>query len=344
MTRKLTVYLEAPPGDGLRVAQDHFSEYVKPVLASSGLDWDFVVGRREGDVRAVVAERIRRIRRVSEGVADPETPTDDDAIAAVRKKWGISEFEGVKGDIVVGRNTWKEYVRGLHEGWLGPLSLPTDSSGGMPKADVSSEDGESKQPPQPQPFNSTDEYPSSSLPLLVPAELTPSITIPFPHILGFLNTPTRMRRFLTRRYLADQIGRDIAAVCLAHVREFKEDLEGCEQETALVREERDWIKRVWKDDPPPKPSDDDVREAKKEEPPREKIWAKPIVMDSRIAARMRTFELPYDEEDRTRKIIISEEEVEGWIKGSVRHLLRSVFGGSTKKTPMPNIGDVDSLD
>lgn len=35
MPRKLTVYLEAPPGDGLRNAQDHFTEYIKPVLAAS---------------------------------------------------------------------------------------------------------------------------------------------------------------------------------------------------------------------------------------------------------------------------------------------------------------------
>ncbi|TGJ78125.1 hypothetical protein E0Z10_g10639, partial [Xylaria hypoxylon] len=30
MPRKLTIFLESPPADGLRVAQDHFTEYVKP--------------------------------------------------------------------------------------------------------------------------------------------------------------------------------------------------------------------------------------------------------------------------------------------------------------------------
>jgi len=42
----------------------------------------------------------------------------------VRERTGVKEEEAIGGDIVVGRNTWKEYVRGLHEGWLGPLQEP----------------------------------------------------------------------------------------------------------------------------------------------------------------------------------------------------------------------------
>jgi len=166
MPRKITVFLEAPPGDGLRVAQDHFAEYVKPVLASSGLDWDFVVGRRQGDVRAAVAERIRRQRRAVErdiggdkaaGLLE-DVPTDEDATAFVRRRNGIAEYDGIKGDVIVGRHTWKEYVRGLHEGWLGPLAAPVVEEKAE-KVEGGSDNGSSapNPPPQPQPYNSPEQ-------------------------------------------------------------------------------------------------------------------------------------------------------------------------------------------
>lgn len=31
----------------------------------------------------------------------------------------VLEYEGVKGDIVIGRYMWKEYMCGFYEGWLG---------------------------------------------------------------------------------------------------------------------------------------------------------------------------------------------------------------------------------
>jgi import inner membrane translocase subunit TIM54 len=125
MPRKLTVFLEGPPTDGLRNAQDHFKEYVKPILVASGLDWEFIQGRKEGDIRAELAEKIRDSR------LPPGQKRVEDLVAEVRQSSGIKEFDGPRGDIVLGRHTWKEYVRGLHEGWLGPLTeppKPTDES------------------------------------------------------------------------------------------------------------------------------------------------------------------------------------------------------------------------
>jgi import inner membrane translocase subunit TIM54 len=46
MPRKMTIYLQAPPADGLRSAREHFYEYVKPVLVAGAMDWDVVEGRR----------------------------------------------------------------------------------------------------------------------------------------------------------------------------------------------------------------------------------------------------------------------------------------------------------
>ncbi|ORY56603.1 mitochondrial import inner membrane translocase subunit Tim54, partial [Pseudomassariella vexata] len=341
LPRKLTIYLESPPGDGLRVAQDHYSEFIKPILAASGLDWEFVQGRQQGDVRAAVAEKIRRNRRETEepaaSVKDPQELTSDEIIHIMRKNQGTPEWTGTRGDIVVGRHAWKEYIRGLHEGWLGPLTEPPRPTPEVVKMEApATPDGESAEgekeeipkpeekpsrPPQPVPYNTTNDYPTSSIPMLIPAEFSPSTPIPFPHVLGFLNTPTRLYRFLNRRKLADQIGREVAAVCLEASREYRDGPASTDSDsqsefqTALEHEEKDWVKTVWKEE---------VLEEGEVAPlvPKEKIWAKPIVVDPRIAMRMRRFEIRPEDEARAREVKVPEEEVEGWIKASLRSMWR----------------------
>ncbi|KAK0619984.1 mitochondrial import inner membrane translocase subunit tim-54 [Immersiella caudata] len=347
--RKLTIYLACPPGDGLRVSQDHYTEYVKPVLAASGLDWEFVQGRREGDVRAVVAEKIRKVRRGWEATGEepaPEEPTKEEIVERIRKERGIEDYDGVRGDVVIGRHTWKEYVRGLHEGWLGPLALPPQPEP-LPKieAETSTEEKPAEElkskgpPPQPRPHNTTNDYPAESLPLLTPAEFAPAAPIRQPHILGFLNTPTRMVRFFNRRALADEIGREVAAVCLSTYREFKQEASAdsetadriqYEQQKELAWEEKDWVKSVWKEEEPKEGEQPDTTE---------RIRARPIVLDPRIANRMRRFELLPEDEARARQIVVPEEEVEGWTKGHLRQLYR---WGASKFQKQQNVPLTDA--
>ncbi len=377
MPRRVTVVLAAPPGDGLRAAQEHFKEYVKPVLASSGLDWEFVVGRRQGDVRAAVAERIRRARRKVEqdfgAVAAEEGAApapEDDAVETVRRRNGIAEYAGVKGDIVVGRHAWKEYVRGLHEGWLGPLTAPAvvdeAKKAEEEKKDENTENLDTpKRPPQPPPYNSVDDYPSSPLPRFVPAELGPSAAVRFPHLLGFFNTPTRLWRFLHRRAVADEIGREVAAVCFAAaVRPYAEgfssgvtdDNGGWEQQTVLAFEEKDWVKTVWKDDEDKADKKAD-KKADTENSPMdharsqsvagrpEKTWRLPVVVDPRIGSRMQRFELPAATEAAARQYVVPEEAVEGWTKGKLRQLARWTWRSWTgPDRPAVHIGNLDSDD
>lgn len=362
MPRKLTVFLEAPPTDGLRAAQDHFKEYVKPILVASGLDWEFIQGRREGDIRAELAGKIRNAR-----LGPGETGEEEDAILATRRKAGIREFEGPRGDIVLGRHTWKEYIRGVHEGWLGPLTEPPkpiepapdtagETSTPTPEAETpvdsllentihSSTNTDPSKPDdasptatstpipeekpvedknkKPSPFISTSEYVSASLPSNIPFELDPSAAIPFPHILGFLNTPTRLRRFLNRRQLADQIGRDTAAIILATSRPYHTSFTTTttassdetpepqpEQALSLKHEEAEWHKSIHKHLP------DEL----------ERTWLEPMILDPRIASRMRKAELSAEEEERAKGIVVKEEEIEGWIKGGVRALGRWGIG------------------
>ncbi|KUI68506.1 Mitochondrial import inner membrane translocase subunit tim54 [Cytospora mali] len=366
MPRKLTIYLEAPPGDGLRAAQDHYTEYVKPVLAASGLDWEFVQGRQQGDIRAAVAEKVRRKRRAQEkdiGGAEQEEvqlPTEEDRLEAFRRAHGIPEYDGVRGDVVIGRHAWKEYIRGLHEGWLGPLKAPAHAQPDPEPKPTTEEGGEEaeqkpKRPPQIKPYNSPEDYATAHLPLLIPSELAPSAPISFPHILGFLNTPTRFYRFLTRRRLADDIGREVAAACLCTYREYQEEAGAdaspdyqWEQQKALVNEEKNWVKSVWKDDEetkkkeevdasPTAPGSEAVDGSKSTTVRKEKIWPKPVVMDPRLAMRMRRFELQPEDEQRAREIVVAEEEIEGFIKGTFRSLWRwsaKQFQKEERKVPM----------
>ncbi|KAK2026927.1 hypothetical protein LX32DRAFT_459117 [Colletotrichum zoysiae] len=386
LPRKLTVVLAAPPGDGLRAAQDHFLEYVKPVLAASGLDWDFVQGRQQGDVRAAVAEKIRRRRSRDERPDLELLPTEENVRDAVRRKNGIPEYDGPAGDIVIGRHAWKEYVRGLHEGWLGPLDPPppkpeveaattaatTTTATSSPEAAESNaaataaaasaeeqkddeppkeEEKKPDRPPQPAPHNTPLDYAASRLPPHIPDEFSPSDAIPFPHLLGFAGTFTRLQRYLTRRRLADDIGRQVAAACFAASREWRrEDLSGgeedrdqqqqqqqpYEQQRVLEHEERDWVKSVWKEAAEAPGSADEAERAK------ERVWTSPVVVDPRVAGRMRRFEIRPEDEERARRIIVPEEEVEGWIKGSLRSLGRwgwDAVGGDRRRGP--NVGDID---
>ncbi|KAL2267097.1 hypothetical protein VTJ83DRAFT_4374 [Remersonia thermophila] len=377
--RKITIYLSSPPGDGLRIAQDHYTEYVKPILAASGLDWEFVQGRREGDIRAFVAERVRRRRQILDnGGEPPETdkePTKEEIIEVFRKSRGIKEYDGIRGDVVIGRHTWKEYLRGLHEGWLGSLTPPPEPEPEPkpepPKADApesaaedktaddkkaeeekkkAEEEKKPKRPPQPRPHNSPADYPTAPLPAVIPSAFDPSAPIREPHLLGFLNTPTRLYRFFNRRKLADDIGREVAAVCLCTYREYRQldaaaaaavddanpttDASSSppqyEQQTELAWEEKDWVKDLWKES----------AEGPTDEIP-ERVRAPPVVMDPRIAARMRRFQLTPDDEARARAIVVPEEEVEGWIKGKFRQLYRWGVRKAFEKKKLTPLDDKD---
>ncbi|KAI8690758.1 hypothetical protein LRP88_08027 [Fusarium phalaenopsidis] len=363
LPRKLTIYLEAPPGDGLRVAQDHFIEYAKPVLAASGLDWEFVQGRQQGDVRAAVAEKIRRARRKDERPDEVDLQTDEATIEALRKKNSVPEYEGTKGDIIFGRHTWKEYVRGLHEGWLGPLDPPakpepettttavegspegvqTEGEGEKPeekKEDEKKEDEKKpERPPQPPPYNSPDDYSLASLPAQIPFEFSPSNPIPFPHRLGFRHTFVRLNRFFNRRKLADEIGREVAAVCFAaSSREWREADGQYEQQLVLQHEEKDWVKSVWENKAPK----EDDSAAAPAVPVKEKIWASPLVVDARLMQRMRRFEISPEDEARAAQIVVPEAEIEGWLKGSFRSLWRWGVDSWNAKPMTPNVGDVNN--
>ncbi|KAK3044332.1 hypothetical protein LTS18_001561, partial [Coniosporium uncinatum] len=105
LQRRVTIILSAPPADGLMFAREHFHEYVKPVLVSSGLDWDVVEGRKEGDVRAGLAEDIRKKRKLNgeTSVTGVDEQDPEIMVQEARERNGVKEWEGIQGNIVIGR-------------------------------------------------------------------------------------------------------------------------------------------------------------------------------------------------------------------------------------------------
>ncbi|KKF96998.1 Mitochondrial import inner membrane translocase subunit tim-54 [Ceratocystis platani] len=329
LPRRLTIFLAAPPGDGLRSAQDYYLEFIKPVLSDSGLDWEFVQGRQQGDIRAAVAEKIRRRRRESEGIPQ-EALTTAQRIDAFRREKGLPEYEGIRGDIVVGRHAWKEYVRGTHEGWLGPLECPSHlvvPETPKPEAEKTEADSEKKEkerPPQPPSYNSTSEYPDEDIPRYIPGVFDPAQPVVYPHLLGFAGTFTRLWRYFNRRKLADEVGAQVAAACFAAHRgwaldpapESSEFAGQNEVQSALAWEEKDWGKWVWEDEKPPAEGEE-VPKIKKE-----RVWKHDVVLDPRISERMRRFELLPEVQQKADLVVVPEEKLEGWTKGSLRQLWR----------------------
>lgn len=355
MRRKLSIFLSAPPGDGIRPAREYFKEYVKPILVAAAVDYDVIEGRKEGDVRYGTAEQIRRFRRrkgekgTTEAAKEPDL---EQTLDTLREKVGIRPEPGLRGDLVIGRHTWKEYIRGLHEGWLGPLGEPApplpetssihppvnstspsipESEGASPGAeptsdtppkDAEEEKKEEKKPPSPpSAYLSTADYSTSPISPTIPQTLEPSAPIPHPHLLGFLKTPTRVYNYLNKRKLADEIGRQTAAVVLAAHRPYQQseifasagnsgsDVDAVpvatrtpesdtagntviqtspnwELQSVLAEEEPTWHKSVRK------PRKDDL----------ERVWLDDIVIDPRIGERMCRFVLDPEEEARAQRI------------------------------------------
>lgn len=368
--RKLTVFLSAPPGDGLRSAREYFIEYVKPVLVSAALDYEVIEGRKEGEIRAGTAEKIREYRRqAGEQSSVVQEPSKESIIAETKRRMGVTDEPGPLGDIVIGRHTWKEYIRGLHEGWLGPLDpppppeVPTEATSSVDVPDVPRDtataestenpdssststpeeklaepekEKEKEKPKGPTPaYISTVDYSSRNLPATIPVSFEASLPVPFPHLLGFLNTPIRIYRYLTKRYLADAVGEQVAAAVLASAsRPYYEGLTNSsesdlgpstepftpetqsqqiyEQQTLLDHEEKEWHKSVRKAaearkqqaeaDNSASVSDDTQPVAQPDILKEEREWIDDVVIDPRIAARMSRYVLAPEEEARAKRI------------------------------------------
>jgi mitochondrial import inner membrane translocase subunit TIM54 len=199
---------------------------------AAGYDYSLHLNAKQGITRTAVRETIlaHRLQR--------EASTDQQQSALP------GEPEG--GDIiVVGRNTFKEIVRGIHEGYLLPLNYvpPTPPPPEVPKQEGDKIDEQHPPPKDPVlPAIPATQYsslpgPLSSIPEYI-LTYAPSL-----HILGVRHTPLRIYRFLTRRYIADEICEQVVACILNQERrEWTSD-----DEDHGKQEERYWPKIIKPD-------------------------------------------------------------------------------------------------
>jgi import inner membrane translocase subunit TIM54 len=118
-----------------------------------------------------------------------------------------------------------------------------------------------------------------------------------------------MYRFLNRRHVADDIGRQTAAAVLGVYRPFhaggemahngsdeQDSRTQYEQQRLLVQEEADYHKTA--------------RDRSKDEEGKERVWLDIMILDARIAERMRRFVIDSEVEERADQL--PKEKTESW--------------------------------
>lgn len=299
MPRRVNVYMGAPPGDTIHVSRDHFNEYVKPILNSAAVDFECVEGKMQGDIRHRVAQTIRNQKQGIDGLTDLQRASKQNL-----------QVDEEAGDIVIGRHTYKEYIRGLHEGYLGPLEEPAEVTAimnprmpGDPITEAPEQEQEQDLMGTLQPLETSDDTATTTpetpktdeeikaeidaikakIPSSPPSYITPAsysaaasphiteptyyIYVPINHLLGFLNTPWRIYRFLNRRQLAEQMCSATAAAVLASSsRDFSTDEDVHHGEA----EEMDW--------------------PKKNRTKPDGVWVEQIVLDKRITEHLKVYQ------------------------------------------------------
>jgi hypothetical protein len=255
---------------------------------AAGFDYSLHIYQKQGHARTRMREIVKEHRMQRE-------------VAGTQEENPIkTEDEG--GDvIVVGRNTFKEIVRGIHEGYLLPLDYVPPAP--PPPADEAKDakEGE-KNPPPPDPNPVVPPIPMSEYSSLPdPPQGTPDYTftyVPSLHILGLRHTPRRIYRFLTRRYVVDEICEQVVASILRQSqREWTS-----EDSNHGQGEERFWPKTIAAD----------------------AEWRDPVVLDSRIRPKLlwrqpspvdeipdyRQESAPEDPVVRVQELVPTEEELE----------------------------------
>ncbi|KAG6860957.1 hypothetical protein C0995_005621 [Termitomyces sp. Mi166 len=118
--RKVTVYGAKWPGDeDYKQATKYFRKYVKPILVAAAVDFELISGKRFGDVAELVADDIRKRRRIDLGV-DP-IPDIAKTLPTYKPPEELAKHRLQGGIVIIGRPTLKEFMAGLKKGWTDPL-------------------------------------------------------------------------------------------------------------------------------------------------------------------------------------------------------------------------------
>ncbi|KAG0310601.1 mitochondrial import inner membrane translocase subunit tim54 [Linnemannia gamsii] len=117
MPRKVTVYITAPPGDGIHKTRHYFKAFVKPVFDAAAVDYEVKEGLVEGQIQRMVAADVRKKRRVAAGKISALSEAEQAAPIVPMKS--VSD-----GIVVLGRIALAEVLQGYNDGCLQSLDDP----------------------------------------------------------------------------------------------------------------------------------------------------------------------------------------------------------------------------
>lgn len=220
------------------------------------MDYEIVNGKRLGDVARTIEDRVITKRRVAAGLEKPKQSLVPLPSSLSPQQEERRELQG--GSIIVGRQTFKEYMEGLRRGWSGGLQV-RDREEEVVRAldgdDVFDEpddfvapvgldvEGEplptaSRLPPsaktfsplttpynlqkQPQSSSSTTESKSPEdppPPSSIPPQ-PPLLLVPFTNYLGFTQMPLMILQFFTQRYHVKAGAESAYNLIMGHTREI----------------------------------------------------------------------------------------------------------------------------
>ncbi|KAG2199997.1 hypothetical protein INT47_000347 [Mucor saturninus] len=125
MPRKVTVYITAPPGDGLEKSRTWFREYVKPILVAGAVDYEIKEAKSPGQIETSVMEEIVHRRREAVEASNAESTvheplehkSDTGFTSPVENMNNKKKSEVVyDGILAIGRNANREVLSALGKG------------------------------------------------------------------------------------------------------------------------------------------------------------------------------------------------------------------------------------
>ncbi|TFK76348.1 hypothetical protein BDN72DRAFT_808764 [Pluteus cervinus] len=118
--RKVTVYGAKWPNDeDYEQGVKYFRKYVKPILVAAAVDYEMISGKRHGEIARRISEEVRKRRRLDAGV--DQVPEVTKALPTYKPLPELRKYELEGGIIIVGRQTFKEVMAGLKNGWTDGL-------------------------------------------------------------------------------------------------------------------------------------------------------------------------------------------------------------------------------
>ncbi|KAG0276844.1 mitochondrial import inner membrane translocase subunit tim54 [Linnemannia exigua] len=254
MPRKVTVYITAPPGDGIHKTRHYFKAFVKPVFDAAAVDYEVKEGLAEGQIQAMVAADVRKKRRVAAGKISALSEAEQSApIVLQGYNDGCLQSLDDPEPVVVAEKleeaSIKDEAAALATEATGSIESTLDKSEDTtsteavaaataeePAKETKSKDIEKKVEEKPAPIPIPQDEAYFSVP---PTGLEPVGYIPFKNLTGFRNFHKKIFALFNSYDCVEYAGASVMKIAFAETKEMeKDDLEIGRDEEPLFKKYR----------------------------------------------------------------------------------------------------------